>query len=848
MSTIKQNNTTDGSSTMTTMAEPIPDRTLTDERDDATIDGRTTITDGQTTDVDGQTTVTTMTTADERVMRAATTATESTLAAFEAVGEATGGESSAAPMSSAPGTPLFPRRGYESATDSLPDTSGRTRTGLRSQASDGAGAGHAVGLGAQRKRVVGRKRATVINDEEDESQASICDGEVMSITSGDDDSSMASASGVSRRKGTKRNRDGGKDKVGGAGSKGKIGEEDQEDKKRKRKKEGKGRETPEEEEERVGPTGEPKGVVGHVFENMTSAVLGGAMAEWANQIEDMRSKSKNLHGKFSGAIKNLLVKIKEGTALLVVRSEAVGDPHFLRMRNTELTTRMKEVEKENARLKEQVRKTSPGADSPSRKKKVEKRMTMAASDGAENEAAKREKIAPISAGREEFPPLPQRTPRNWTRESIPQRASPPVVQQYADTEDTEAESCLTQQINLLVAARRLERERRRKGQDRTWVGGQDNRTGTEERKRTEEVHGGGGKTGPRIRSDVQLVPPMENLPVEESTPAVSASEAEWTVATGGRRGKNRERRAMLPPPPPTGGPQASERQIGRGGVDRYVSPPQRPSGQRALGVRLPKPPRTSAVTITGRAEGFSYATALKGAREKINLEALGIQISRVRKAVNGGLLIEIPGEGSKLKAEELTARLRDVLGDSAAVSCPTKRREIRVIGFDESVTQNEIVDVLSNMGDCPGDEIKVGAIRTMSNGLGAVWAQLPMTAAVRVADAGRARIGWTMARVELLRVRPLQCYRCWAYGHVQGVCRNAADRRGACFNCGQHGHNASGCRNPALCMVCSDQGLNASHRLGGPRCLAQTQPGKTSDRRPATTISDNVQMPTDQSQ
>lgn len=148
------------------------------------------------------------------------------------------------------------------------------------------------------------------------------------------------------------------------------------------------------------------------------------MAEWANQIEDMRSKSKNLHGKFSGAIKNLLVKIKEGTALLVVRSEAVGDPHFLRMRNTELTTRMKEVEKENARLKEQVRKASPGADSPSRKKKIEKRMTMATCDGAENEAAKREKMAPVSARREEFPPLPQRVPRNWARESMPLRAPP----------------------------------------------------------------------------------------------------------------------------------------------------------------------------------------------------------------------------------------------------------------------------------------------------------------------------------------------------------------------------------------------------------------------------------------
>lgn len=87
----------------------------------------------------------------------------------------------------------------------------------------------------------------------------------------------------------------------------------------------------------------------------------------------------------------------------MVRSEAVGDPHFLRMRNTELTTRMKEVEKENVRLKDQVRKATPGADSPPRKKKVEKRMTEVTSVGAENAASRRE-MAPINAGREEFPP------------------------------------------------------------------------------------------------------------------------------------------------------------------------------------------------------------------------------------------------------------------------------------------------------------------------------------------------------------------------------------------------------------------------------------------------------------
>lgn len=261
-------------------------------------------------------------------------------------------------------------------------------------------------------------------------------------------------------------------------------------------------------------------------------------------------------------------------------------------------------------------------------------------------------------------------------------------------------------------------------------------------------------------------------------------------------------------------------------------------------VRLPKPPRAAAVTITGRVEGFNYAMALKGAREKIDLGPMGIQITHVRKAINGGLLIEIPGEGAKEKAEELTARLRDVFGESAAVSCPTKRREIRVVGFDESVTHDEVVDMLASVGECPRDVVRVGTIRPLNNGLSAVWAQLPVAAAVRVVDVGRVRVGWTMARVDLLRTRPLQCYKCWLFGHVQGSCRNAADRRGACFNCGQLGHNASSCGNPAHCVVCRDQGVDASHRLGGPRCMAQSSPGgATSDRGPAKTLDGNVQTP-----
>lgn len=58
--------------------------------------------------------------------------------------------------------------------------------------------------------------------------------------------------------------------------------------------------------------------------------------------------------------------------------------------------------------------------------------------------------------------------------------------------------------------------------------GQDNRNRMEERKRTEEVNEGNRKMGPRIISDMQVVPPFETFPTEGvPTPVMSASEAEW---------------------------------------------------------------------------------------------------------------------------------------------------------------------------------------------------------------------------------------------------------------------------------------------------------------------------------
>lgn len=51
-------------------------------------------------------------------------------------------------------------------------------------------------------------------------------------------------------------------------------------------------------------------------------------------------------------------------------------------------------------------------------------------------------------------------------------------------------------------------------------------------------------------------------------------------------------------------------------------------------------PKNAAVSIKGRSEDFSYADALKKARQEIDTEEMGIGETRVRKTANGGILIE----------------------------------------------------------------------------------------------------------------------------------------------------------------------------------------------------------------
>lgn len=220
-------------------------------------------------------------------------------------------------------------------------------------------------------------------------------------------------------------------------------------------------------------------------------------------------------------------------------------------------------------------------------------------------------------------------------------------------------------------------------------------------------------------------------------------------------------------------------------------------------------------------EKFSYAEALKNLRDKIALPELEIQSSHIRKSANGGIIIEIPGENKSLKADRLRD-MTEVLGNTAKVTRPSIKGELRIIGMDDLVVTDEVADVVAANGGCKVEEIKVGLIRPMQNGLFTVWVSCPLGAAVKAAKSGKIRIGWTVAKVEMLKARSTLCYRCWSQGHLQVHCNSKIDRTDTCYRYGTKGHRASECQGTICCILCKEMGREHDHRVGSARYKMDT--------------------------
>lgn len=112
------------------------------------------------------------------------------------------------------------------------------------------------------------------------------------------------------------------------------------------------------------------------------------------------------------------------------------------------------------------------------------------------------------------------------------------------------------------------------------------------------------------------------------------------------------------------------------------------------------------------------------ARSKVQLSEIGVHNVKIRHMVSGGVLVEIPGEESAAKADDLANKLKSIFPKDGEVriSRPVKRSEVRICGLDASIHPEELREAVAINGGCNKDEVKIGEIRKRSpRGMGAAW-------------------------------------------------------------------------------------------------------------------------------
>lgn len=142
--------------------------------------------------------------------------------------------------------------------------------------------------------------------------------------------------------------------------------------------------------------------------------------------------------------------------------------------------------------------------------------------------------------------------------------------------------------------------------------------------------------------------------------------------------------------------------------------PTRGSVQETRKLVLPPPPLSSAVTLT-QSEGTktSYAEVLATASQKVPLDEFSIERVKIKKAMTGSIILEVPEDKEKEKAPALATRFTQALDPTTVkVAAPTRTAELR---------KEELRDTLARAGGCKALEVRVGVIRTFRGGLGSAW-------------------------------------------------------------------------------------------------------------------------------
>jgi hypothetical protein len=236
------------------------------------------------------------------------------------------------------------------------------------------------------------------------------------------------------------------------------------------------------------------------------------------------------------------------------------------------------------------------------------------------------------------------------------------------------------------------------------------------------------------------------------------------------------------------------------------------------------------VLIIKPGQGRSYADVVGKLRRDVQPEQSGVEVRRLRKTNDGGVLIELgSGRGQAEFAESVKTALE--VGDKLKSVAP--RLRVEVMDLDSSSTQDEVSDALKReLGQGTGD-FKVFLTKPNPRDQRLAVVDLDASSGRKLLQRGKIKVGWVVCRVRT-RVEIPRCFRCLEYGHTRRECKGP-DRSEACWKCGGAGHKSTTCSQAPSCEACkkATDGRPSDHVQGSGACrtFRDLLVSKKTDRR-----------------
>ncbi|XP_026825056.1 actin cytoskeleton-regulatory complex protein PAN1-like [Ooceraea biroi] len=445
------------------------------------------------------------------------------------------------------------------------------------------------------------------------------------------------------------------------------------------------------------------------FRECPSPDITARVMEHLETVVKVAKNSGHLQGPYIRALKEAAASIRAALTVTAERRGA-GAPSL----STENAALRGEVES----LKSQVRELRDTISLMGR---------ATAGDGGESQRVADSPVLRVRGRRLETPPRSPATSEAGLRtETTPQKGGGPPAEREDPLVAMEARimASMGTMVSRIVAeavaplVRRTVGERaeppRQDGPEETSVD-----TAKKRRKRNRKKGGGGAGGVPPALSPPRAERQSEQAvagPVGQAT--VGEKEQPWSTVVGRRAARPT---AQPPAPAGKGKPVPGKPAPGRGasgGGKPATGKPSPPGGRPgAKGPKPPKAPKTAAVVITA-ADG-DYKGAVEKEQKGVDIDALGIAAPRVRRALTGALIYEIPGPESATKADELASRLEKVFeGSGVRVTRPLKKAELRVRRLDDAATEESVSRAVAATGGCDPRDVEVGPIQRSPDGLG----------------------------------------------------------------------------------------------------------------------------------